>query len=66
MLDGAGTWCAMHSFAIVLIEVTVIVTEAGEPNLAKASELVLSEGDSVPVTSTRCPRYRPSLVLPRA
>jgi hypothetical protein len=41
---------------MVLIEVTVNVTEAGEPILAEVSELVLSDGDSVPVTSTRCPR----------
>ena len=41
---------------MVLIEVMVNVTEAGEPILAKASELVLIEGDSVPVTSTCCPR----------
>jgi len=37
----------MHSFAIVLIAATVIATEAGEPVLVKASELVLGEGDSL-------------------
>jgi hypothetical protein len=41
---------------MVLIEVTVNVTEAAEPILAEVSELVLIEGDSFPVTSTRCPR----------
>jgi len=38
-----------------LIEVMVNVTEDGEPILAEVSELVLSEGDVVPITSTRCP-----------
>lgn len=47
---------AKHSFWMVLIEVMVNVSEAGEPILAKASELVLIEGDSVPVTSTCCPK----------
>jgi hypothetical protein len=41
---------------MVLIEVMVNVTEAGEPILAEVSELVLNEGDSFPVTSTCCPR----------
>jgi hypothetical protein len=46
---------AEHSFAIVLIEVMVKATDAG-PVLAGVEELVLSEGDSFPVTSTCCPR----------
>ena len=46
----------MHSLSMVLIEVIINVTEAGEPILAEVSELVLSDGDSVPVTSTRCHR----------
>ena len=58
--------CAGHSFSMVLIEVMVNVTEDGEPVLAKASELVLIEGDSFPVTSTCCPRYLRSFVLPVA
>ena len=41
---------------MVLIEVTVKVVEAAEPVLFIASELVLMLGDSLPVTSTRCPR----------
>jgi hypothetical protein len=41
---------------MVLIEIMVNVAEAGEPVLAEVSELVLSDGDSFPVTSTRCPK----------
>jgi hypothetical protein len=51
---------------MVLIEVMVIVTEAGEPVLVKESELVLIDGDSFPATSTRCPRYWRSFILPVA
>jgi hypothetical protein len=40
---------------MVLMEVMVIATVA-ELVLAKVLELVLSEGDSFPVTSTCCPR----------
>jgi hypothetical protein len=38
---------------MVLIEVMVNVTEAGAPVFAKASELVLIDGDSFPTTSDR-------------
>jgi hypothetical protein len=41
---------------MVLIVVMVNVTEDGEPILAEVSELVLIDGDSLPVTSTCCPR----------
>jgi hypothetical protein len=41
---------------MVLIEVMVIVTGAAEPILFKESELELSVGDSVPVTSTLWPK----------
>jgi hypothetical protein len=51
---------------MVLIEVMVSVTGAGEPVLAEVSELVLIDGDSFPVTSTRFPRYWRSFVLPVA
>ena len=54
----------MHCLAIVLIEVMVNVTDEGGPSLANASELVLKNGDSAPVTSTCCPRYGPSFILP--
>jgi hypothetical protein len=50
------TRCSMQSFETVLIELTVRVTDDGAPPFAKASELVLSEGDVFPVTSTFCPR----------
>ena len=40
---------------MVLIEVMVKATEA-EPILAELLELVLSEGDPFPVTSTCCPK----------
>jgi hypothetical protein len=49
------TSCSVHSFVIVLIEVTVIVTGEGTRS-ARKSELVLNEGASLPVTSTCCPR----------
>jgi hypothetical protein len=51
----SDTSCSVHSFVIVLIEVTVIVTGEGT-RPAKKSELVLNEGDFLPVTSTCCPR----------
>jgi hypothetical protein len=51
---------------MVVIDVMVNVTGEGEPLLAEVSELVLIEGDSFPVTSTCCPRYRRSFVLPVA
>jgi hypothetical protein len=41
---------------MVLIEIMVNVTGAGEPILAEVSELVLIDGDSFPVTSIRFPR----------
>lgn len=56
----------MHAFATVLMEVIVNVTEDAEPVFVKESELVLIEGDSFPVTSTRCPRYCRSFILPVA
>ena len=56
----------MHSLPIVAIEVIVNVTGDGEPALAEVSELVLIDGDSVPVISTCCPRYLWSFVLPVA
>jgi hypothetical protein len=40
---------------MVLIEVMVKATEAA-PVLVEELELVLSDGDSFPVTSTCCPR----------
>jgi hypothetical protein len=55
-LAASGTYCAEHSFAIVVIDVTVRVTGEGDPALAEESELVLIDGDSVPLTSTCCPR----------
>src|SRR5579864_140721 len=48
--------CSVHSFVIVLIEVAVSVSDEGAPPLPVESELVLSEGDVFPVTSTCCPR----------
>jgi hypothetical protein len=41
---------------MVLIEVMVNVTPDGEPVFVMKSELVLIEGDSLPVTSTLWPR----------
>jgi len=46
---------AEHCFSMVLIEVMVKATEAA-PVLVEELELVLSDGDSFPVTSTCCPR----------
>ena len=46
---------SVHSFAMVLIEVTVSVTDEGA-RPSKESELVRNEGDVVPVTCTCCPR----------
>jgi len=46
---------AEHCFSMVLIEVMFRATD-GEPILPEGLELVLSEGDSFPVTSTCCPR----------
>ena len=40
---------------MVLIEVMIKASEAG-PVLAEELELILSEGESFPVTSTCCPR----------
>ena len=40
------------------------VTGEGEPPNAIASELVLSDADFVPVTSTCCPMYWRSFILP--
>jgi hypothetical protein len=48
---------------MVLIEVMVSVTGEGEPARAELSELVLIDGDSFPITSTRCPRYLLSFIL---
>jgi hypothetical protein len=59
-----GIYCVEHSLAMVLIEVTVKVTEDGEPVLAEVSELVLMDGEPLPVTSTCCPRYFLSFILP--
>jgi hypothetical protein len=50
---------------MVLMEVMGKATEA-ELVLAKVLELVLNEGDSCPITSTCCPRYRLSFILPVA
>jgi|HubBroStandDraft_5_1064220.scaffolds.fasta_scaffold1103033_1 hypothetical protein len=57
---------AVHSFEIVLIESISIVTGDAEPDLFNASELVLIVGTSLPLTSTRCPRYLRSFILPVA
>jgi hypothetical protein len=46
---------SVHSFATVLIVVTVSVTDEGA-RPSKESELVRKEGDVVPVTCTCCPR----------
>lgn len=46
---------SVHSFATVLIVVTVRVTDEGA-RPSKESELVRNEGDVVPVTCTCCPR----------
>lgn len=51
----ARAYCTEHSLEIVLIELTVMVTGLAEPTLVMESELVLMEGDSSPVTSTRWP-----------
>jgi hypothetical protein len=56
----------VHSFETVLIDVINIVTGDAEPDLFNASELVLIVGVSLPVTSTRCPRYLRSFILPVA
>jgi hypothetical protein len=46
---------AEHRFSMVLIEVIVNATD-GDPGLPDELELVLIDGDSVPTTSTCCPR----------
>jgi hypothetical protein len=46
---------AEHRFSMVLIEVMVNATD-DDPTLPDGLELVLSDGDSFPITSTCCPR----------
>ncbi len=62
--QGAGHHAYLpHSLEMVLIELTVSVTDEGD---RPASELSLIVGDFVPVTFTCWPRYWPSLMLSAA